>query len=88
MGSYALEKPQNDWHRGQVLQNGTKYYWKNAANVQWEITPLPTEGILRNDSPTRYPGKHFIIKLKVDSKGDYTNVVEGLMFDRAFYKRQ
>ncbi|RME05412.1 MAG: hypothetical protein D6816_08940 [Bacteroidetes bacterium] len=88
IGSYVYENPSNDWHYGQIYEKGGKYFWKNRTGVQWEVTPMLSEGMVKNESATYYPGKNFTISLKADTDGNILPAIDGLYFSGGFYKRQ
>jgi hypothetical protein len=76
----------NDYHIGQIIQENGKYYWKNKANVQWEVQPDFKNGEFKNLSTKNYPGENFSIIFKKDNTGAFTNQIEGLFFNGVFYK--
>lgn len=89
IGTYSLDEVQNNWHIGQIIKQNNKYYWKNNANIQWEVTPKLSEGILETGSDSPYPGINFNIKLYQDPiSGDYIPGVTGLQFNADFYRKR
>lgn len=59
VGPYSLDVIQNTWHEGNIIIENGEYYWKNKANVQWQVTPSFTEGKLKTGNDCPYPGQHF-----------------------------
>ena len=57
LGEYSLDNIGNAWHEAEIIfENGT-YFWRNAANVQWQVTPNLETGILETGPDCPYPGQ-------------------------------
>lgn len=87
LGSYALDVVQNDWHEGDIISENGRYYWRNKANVRWEVQPDLLEGklITGNDSP--YPGQDFFLELYQSTEGNIFPAVVSLKYQGESYKK-
>lgn len=88
LGSYSLDVIQNDWHEGSILAESGKYYWKNKANVRWQLTPNLLEATLKTGSDCPYPGQDFFIELYKSVEGDIYPSVISLRFQSQYYKKR
>ncbi len=88
LGSYSLDVILNPWHEGNMLEEGGKYYWKNKANVQWEVTPNFAEGKLETGNDSPYPGEDFFIELYRTVEGDIVPGAIALKYQGEFYKKR
>lgn len=88
LGTYSLDNIQNDWHTGNIIKQNNRYYWRNKANVQWEVTPNLTDGKLETGGDSPYPGKDFFIELYQTIDGDYIPGVTALKFQGELYKKR
>lgn len=88
VGSYSLDNVQNEWHEGRILKQGDRYFWRNAANVQWEVTPNIEEAKLETGPDCPYPGQDFFIELFQTVEGDYVPGAVALKFNGESYKKR
>jgi hypothetical protein len=88
VGPYSLDIIQNTWHEGNIIIENGKYYWKNKANVQWQVTPSFTEGILKTGNDCPYPGQNFFLELFRTVEGDVYPGVVSLKFGGEHYKKR
>lgn len=88
VGSYSLDNVLNDWHIADIIKENDKYYWRNKANVQWEVNPNFAEGRLETGSDNPYPGQHFFIELYKNLDGSHLPGVTALKFNGAFYQKR
>jgi hypothetical protein len=88
LGAYTKDVVQNPWHEGNIITENNKYYWKNEANVQWEVVPNLYEGkfVTGNDSP--YPGQDFFIELYKTSEGDVVPGAIALKYQGELFKKR
>jgi hypothetical protein len=88
LGLYSLEDVQNDWHEGNIIKEGNKYFWKNKANVKWEVFPNFANGRLDTGSDCPYPGKDFYIELFRTDEGNIVPGSIGIKFQGDIYKKR
>lgn len=88
IGSYSLDVVQNAWHEGNIIKENGTYFWKNKANVQWEVKPSFTEGKLITGKDSPYPGKDFFLELYQTTEGDYYPGVVSLKYQSELYKKR
>jgi hypothetical protein len=88
LGFYSLDDIQNPWHEGNIIKEGSKYFWKNNANVKWEVIPNLAKGQLDTGSDSPYPGKDFFIELYRTSEGDYVQGAVALKYQGDLYKKR
>ncbi|MFT6337421.1 MAG: hypothetical protein ACJATI_004184 [Halioglobus sp.] len=88
IGQYSLDNIQNEWHVGEVRKQGSKYFWRNSANVQWEVLPNVEEGRLETGSDSPYPGQDFFIELYQTVEGDYIPGAVALKFQGDAYNKR
>lgn len=88
IGFYSLDNVQNTWHEGNIIKENGSYFWKNKANVQWQVTPHFTEGILKTGPDCPYPGQDFMVQLYTSVEGDVYPGVVSLKFGGEFYKKR
>lgn len=88
LGSYSLDNIQNTWHEGDIIRQNDKYFWKNKANVQWEVMPNFTEGILKTGDDSPYKGQDFFLELYQTVEGDIYPSVISLKFGGEYYKKR
>lgn len=88
LGEYSLDNIGNDFHIGEVLSANGTLYWRNAAGVEWTLTPRISEGFLETGPDCPYPGSNHIIELFTNEKGELSSVVKGLNFNGDFYRRR
>ncbi len=88
LGAYALDVVENDWHVGEIIFENDKYFWKNKANVKWEVKPDLLEGklVTGNDSP--YPGEDFFLELYQSTEGSLYPAVVSLKYQGQSYKKK
>jgi len=88
LGLYSKDIIQNQWHEGDIISENGKYYWKNKANVKWEVTPDFTEGKLVTGGDSPYPGKDFFLELYRTVEGDFVPGAVALKYQGEFYKKR
>jgi hypothetical protein len=88
LGEYSLDNVGNPWHRGEIIQSGATLFWRNAANVQWELTPRLSEGFLETGPDCPYPGNDHFIELATNEIGEKVGVNSGFSFNGDFYRRR
>ena len=88
IGPYSLDNVQNAWHIGEIIQAGNQYFWRNNANVQWEITPNLAEGRLETGADSPYPGQDFFIELYKTGEGQSVPGVTGVKFQGEIYHKR
>ncbi len=88
IGSYSLDDIQNNWHEGNILKESDKYFWRNKANVQWQVMPSFTEGRLKTGADCPYPGQDFFLELYKSVEGDVYPGVISLKFGGGIYKKR
>jgi hypothetical protein len=88
LGSYAKDVVQNPWHEGNIITENNKYYWRNEANVQWEVMLNLMEGTLQTGNDSPYPGQDFFIELYKTSEGDVVPGAVALKYQGEFYKKR
>lgn len=88
LGSYSLDNIQNPWHEADIIKEGSLYYWKNKANVKWEVTPMFNDGMLKTSADCPYPGRHFLIQLYQSSAGQVYPAAVALSFGGEPYKKR
>jgi hypothetical protein len=88
LGAYSLNNVQNDWHKGRILKQGSRYFWRNDASVQWEVTPNFAEGRLETGSDCPYPGQDFFLELFRTAEGDYVPGALALKFGGDLYQKR
>jgi hypothetical protein len=88
LGPYSLENVQNAWHEGSIIKQENKYFWKNKANVQWEVIPRFDEGKLKTGNDSPYKGQDFFLQLYQNIEGDVYPSVISLKFNGEFYKKR
>ena len=88
LGGYSLDQVLNPWHLGEIIKEGARYYWKNKADVRWEVFPKITEGKLETGTDTPYPGQDFFIELYQTIEGDYIPAISALKFQGESYNRR
>jgi hypothetical protein len=88
IGAYSLDAVQNDWHVGEIIQQGNLYFWKNSANVQWQVTPNIAEGKLETGPDCPCTDQDFFLELYRTVEGDYIPGVVALKFQGEIYKKR
>lgn len=88
LGAYSLNNVQNDWHKGRILKQGSRYFWRNDANVQWEVSPNFMEGRLETGSDCPYPGEDFFVELYQTVDGHYVPGTVALKFNGEMYRKR
>jgi hypothetical protein len=88
IGAYSLNDIQNDWHEGEILEQGGQYFWRNAAGVQWEVFPNLATGRLDTGADCPYPGQDFFLELYQTIAGDYLPGVVALKFQGDEYRKR
>ncbi len=88
VGAYSLDLIQNAWHEASIVEQGGKYYWKNKANVQWQVVPNFASGRLETGSDCPYPGQDFLIQLYQTVEGDIIPGAVALKFNGEPYKKR
>lgn len=88
LGPYSLDNVQNTWHEGNIIKQDDKYFWKNKANVQWEVIPRFDEGILKTGNDSPYKGQNFFLELYQTVEGDIYPSVISLKFGGEYYKKR
>ena len=88
VGPYSLDNIGNDFHKGEIRESGNTLFWRNAAGVQWELTPRLSEGYLETGADCPYPGSDHFIELATDGNGNLTGVNSGFSFLGEFYRRR
>ena len=88
LGAYSLDNIGNPWHEGEIiLENGT-YFWRNAANVQWQVTPNLAAGILETGPDNPYPGQDFRLELYRSLDGELIPGIIGLIFQGELHRKR
>jgi hypothetical protein len=88
LGSYTKDVVENPWHEGNIIAENNKYYWKNQANVQWEVIPNLTEGKLQTGNDAPYLGQDFFIQLYQTSEGEVVPGAVALKYQGELYKKR
>ncbi|HHP7242650.1 MAG TPA: T9SS type A sorting domain-containing protein [Cyclobacteriaceae bacterium] len=88
LGAYSLDNIGNDFHEGEIIESGNFIYWRNAAGVEWELTPRLTEGFLETGPDCPYPGNDHFIELATIEKEESIGVNIGFRFNGDFYRRR
>jgi len=88
VGQYSQDVIQNTWHEGNIIIENGKYYWKNKANVKWQVTPNFNEGQLKTGNDCPYPGQNFFLELVRTAEGDVYPGVVSLKFIGEHYKKR
>ncbi|MEO1652956.1 MAG: T9SS type A sorting domain-containing protein, partial [Bacteroidota bacterium] len=88
LGEYSLDNIQNPWQEGALIQEGNKYFWRNKANVQWEVFPNIEAGRLETGADTPYPGQDFFLELYQNLDGSYIPGVTSLRYQGELYKKR
>jgi hypothetical protein len=88
VGAYSLDVVQNTWHEGNIIKENGKYFWKNKANVKWQVTPSFAEGKLKTGSDCPYPGQDFFLELYKTVEGDVYPSVVSLKFGGEYYRKR
>jgi len=88
IGEYSLDNIGNPWHEGEILENNGTYFWRNSANVQWQVTPNFTAGILETGPDCPYPGQNFKLELYLTPTGELMPGTTGLVFQGDFYRKR
>lgn len=88
LGTYSLDVIQNPWHEGNIILENGQYFWKNTANVKWQVTPNLSDGILKTGSDNPYPGKDFFVELYQNVEGSFLPAPVALKFQGDFYKKR
>lgn len=88
LGTYSLDNIGNTWHEAAIiLQNGT-YFWRNSANVQWQVSPNLEEGILETGPDCPYPGQNFKLETYRTPDGERIPGIIGLIFQGELYRKR
>ncbi len=88
LGPYSLDNIQNPWHEGEIIKQGSQYYWKNKANVQWQVLPDIKSGKLLTTTDSPYPGQDFFLELYRSIDGSYSPGVLALKYQGELYKKR
>lgn len=88
LGPYSKDIIENEWHDGEILKIGVQYFWRNKANVQWELFPNLAEGILETGTDCPYPGLVHSIELYRTVEGDFIPGAVALRFQSEFYQKR
>lgn len=88
LGAYSLDNVQNTWHEATIIEENGKYYWKNKANVRWQVTPNFAEGKLATGADCPYKGQDFFIELYQSTEGDNYPAAVSLKFGGESYKKR
>ena len=93
-GRYQRDPKQNNWHEGELKQEGDKhspsFRWINQAGVSWVLTSDLVQARLLCAKESPYFGKEtgssFIIEMQPPSEG-VKPAIAGFHFNGDFYKR-
>ena len=93
-GRYQHDPKQNNWHEGELKQEGDKhspsFRWINQAGVSWALTCDLVQARLLCAKESPYFGKetgsNFIIEMQPPSEG-VKPAIAGFHFNGDFYKR-
>jgi hypothetical protein len=88
LGAYSLDNIGNPWHEGKIIKVNDKYFWRNSANVQWQVFPNLVEGILETGSDCPYLGQDFKLELYRTPDGALIPGTIGLVFQGDFYRKR
>jgi hypothetical protein len=88
LGAYSLDNIQNSWHEAMIIKENDKYFWKNKANVQWQVFPAFTEGKLKTGADCPYPGQDFFMELYKSPESVVYPGIISLKFGGEFYKKR
>jgi len=88
LGEYSLDNIGNPWHEGEILEDNGTYFWRNNANIQWQITPNFAEGTLETGPDCPYPGQNFKLELYRTPDEDLIPGISGLVFQGDFYRKR
>jgi hypothetical protein len=88
IGDYSLDNIQNNWHEGEILKQGNQYFWRNKANVQWEIFPNLATGRLETGVDCPYPDQDFFLELYRTIDGKHLPGVVALKFLGEQYRKR
>ncbi|MBK8555453.1 MAG: T9SS type A sorting domain-containing protein [Lewinellaceae bacterium] len=88
LGAYSLDNIGNPWHEGEIILDNGMYFWRNSANVQWQVTPNLAAGILETGSDCPYPGQNFKLELYRTPDGELIPGTIGLVFQGELYRKR
>ncbi|MFK8056305.1 MAG: T9SS type A sorting domain-containing protein [Saprospiraceae bacterium] len=88
LGEYSLDVIGNDWHEGQIIQSGSRYFWLNTAGRQWEVFPQLQDGKFTTGSDSPYPGEDFFLELAEDADGEFIPGVFALRYQGSLYNKR
>jgi hypothetical protein len=88
LGAYSLDNIGNNWHEAEIIFENGLYYWRNNANVQWQVNPNFEDGILETGSDCPYPGQNFKIELYRGLNGELVPGTIGLIFNGELYRKR
>ena len=88
LGAYSLDNIGNPWHEAVIIEENGRYFWRNSANVRWQVTPNLEEAILETGADCPYPGQNFKIELFRNANGDIVPGSIGLVFLGELYRKR
>ena len=88
LGAYSLDNIGNPWHEAEILLDNGMYFWRNSANVQWQVTPNLAAGILETGPDCPYPGQNFKLELYRTPEGELIPGTIGLVFQGELYRKR
>lgn len=97
LGKYSVNEMEADyfdpsWDVGEIYYDSKlqKYFWKNKANVKWELTPHVQDAYLETDTdnPSYEEDNRFQLFLDYDfNKAKYLSNLKGFSFNGKIYYR-
>lgn len=88
LGPYSLDNVGNLFHEGEIILENGNYFWRNRANVQWQVTPDLTTGLLETGDDSPYPGQDFRLERYRAPNGEFVLGNTGLAFQGDFYRKR
>lgn len=88
LGTYSLDNIGNPWHEAEIIIENDMYFWRNSANVQWQVFPNLEKGILETGPDCPYPGQNFKLELYRTPEGEWIPGTIGLIFQGELYRKR
>lgn len=88
LGTYSLDNISNNWHQANIIKENGLFYWRNTADVQWQVVPDFENGFLLTGDDCPYPGEDFKIELYKKNDGTTIPGQIGLRFNGDFYRKR
>ena len=88
LGVYSLDNIGNPWHEAEIILENGLYFWRNSANVQWQLIPNLEKGILETGNDSPYPGQNFKLELYRTPDGALIPGTIGLIYQGELYRKR